>query len=177
MDKKYDHIQAEQEAQQLWQQEKTYKAENNPGASYTIDTPPPTASGTLHIGHVFSYTQTDIIARYKRMNGFSVVYPFGVDGNGRATEKYVEKKREIRKHTMPRSEFIRICLEETELMSQAFKDLWTRLGLSIDWTCFIQPFLLEYNNFLKNHLSNYIKKDIYTVKQILHYIVLHAAHQ
>lgn len=161
MDKKYDHILAEQEAQQLWQQEKTYKAENNPGASYTIDTPPPTASGTLHIGHVFSYTQTDIIARYKRMNGFSVVYPFGVDGNGRATEKYVEKKREVRKHTMPRSEFIRICLEETELMSQAFKDLWTRLGLSIDWDLFystISPRVqqLSQESFIELYKKGYI---------------------
>ena len=136
MDKKYDHSIAEQEAHTLWQQEKVYKAENNPGKSFTIDTPPPTASGTLHIGHVFSYTQTDILARYKRMNGFSVVYPFGVDGNGRATEKYVEKKREIRKHTMPRSEFVKICLEETELMGQSFKNLWTNLGFSIDWDLF-----------------------------------------
>ena len=70
------------------------------------------------------------------MNGFSVVYPFGVDGNGRATERYVEKKREIRDHTMPRSEFIRICLEETELMGQSFKNLWTNLGFSIDWDLF-----------------------------------------
>lgn len=136
MDKKYDHSIAEQEARTLWQQEKIYKAANNPGTSFTIDTPPPTASGTLHIGHVFSYTQTDIIARYKRMNGFSVVYPFGVDGNGRATEKYVEKKREIKKHTLPRSEFIKICLEETELMGQSFKNLWTHLGFSMDWDLF-----------------------------------------
>jgi valyl-tRNA synthetase len=136
MEKKYDHSIAQQEAQALWQQEKIYKAANNPGKSYTIDTPPPTASGTLHIGHVFSYTQTDIIARYKRMNGFSVVYPFGVDGNGRATEKYVEKKRGIKKHSMPRSEFIKICLEETELMGQSFKNLWTNLGFSMDWDLF-----------------------------------------
>ena len=136
MDKKYDHSIAEQEARALWQQENVYKAENNPGKSFTIDTPPPTASGTLHIGHVFSYTQTDIIARYKRMNGFSVVYPFGVDGNGLPTERFVEKKREIRGHAMPRSEFIKICLEETDLMGQAFKDLWTRMGFSIDWDLF-----------------------------------------
>ena len=95
MDKRYEHITAQEEARRLWHQEKVYKAENNPGPSFTIDTPPPTASGTLHIGHVFSYTQTDIIARYKRMNGFSVVYPFGIDGNGLPTERFVEKKLDI----------------------------------------------------------------------------------
>ena len=67
-------------------------AKNNPGPSYTIDTPPPTVSGSLHIGHIFSYTQTDIIARYTRMSGYSVFYPFGFDDNGLPTEKYVEKK-------------------------------------------------------------------------------------
>lgn len=136
MDKRYEHTTAQEEARALWHQEKVYKAENNKGPVYTIDTPPPTASGTLHIGHVFSYTQTDIIARYKRMNGFSVVYPFGVDGNGLATERYVEKKLDIRGHTLPRTEFIKICLSETELMAQGFKNLWTNMGLSIDWDLF-----------------------------------------
>lgn len=161
MDKKYDHLIAEPQAHDLWQKERVYKAENNPGASFTIDTPPPTASGTLHIGHVFSYTQTDIIARYKRMNGFSVVYPFGVDGNGRATEKYVEKKREIRKHTMPRSEFVRICLDETELMGQSFKNLWTNLGFSIDWDLFystISPRVqaISQESFIELYKKGYI---------------------
>ena len=161
MDKKYDHSIAEQEARTLWQQEKTYKAENNPGKTFTIDTPPPTASGTLHIGHLFSYTQTDIIARYKRMNGFSVIYPFGVDGNGRATEKYVEKKREIRKHTMSRSEFNKICLEETELMGQSFRDLWTNLGFSIDWDLFystISPRVqqISQESFIELYKKGYI---------------------
>lgn len=133
MDKRYEFIACQDEAHTLWQAEKVYKADNNPGPQFTIDTPPPTASGTLHIGHVFSYTQTDIIARYQRMKGFSVIYPFGVDGNGRATEKYVEKKRGIRGRAMTRSEFIKICLEETDCMGQSFKSLWTTLGLSIDW--------------------------------------------
>ena len=83
--------------------------ENNPGPLYSIDTPPPTVSGTLHIGHIFSYTQTDIIARYKRMNGYSVFYPFGFDDNGLPTERYVEKKRNVRGHEMSRSEFITLC--------------------------------------------------------------------
>ena len=76
MNKKYEHSKAEQAVQQQWENERTYAAENNTGPLYSIDTPPPTVSGALHIGHIFSYTQTDIIARYKRMSGFSVFYPF-----------------------------------------------------------------------------------------------------
>ena len=105
MEKKYDHLTSEAAAQKLWEQQNIYSAENNPGPLYSIDTPPPTVSGSLHIGHIFSYTQTDIIARYARMQGNSVFYPFGFDDNGLPTEKYVEKKLDVRAHEMKRSEF------------------------------------------------------------------------
>ncbi len=134
MDKKYDHLQAEAAAQELWQNQNTYSSENNPGPLYSVDTPPPTVSGSLHIGHIFSYTQTDIIARYKRMSGFSVFYPFGFDDNGLPTEKYVEKKLEIHAHALKRSEFIQICLKETEEVEKQFEALWKRIGLSADWS-------------------------------------------
>ncbi|MCX5922752.1 MAG: valine--tRNA ligase [Candidatus Dependentiae bacterium] len=133
MNKQYEHSSSEAQAQQKWAAEKTYSLENNPGKLYSIDTPPPTVSGSLHIGHIFSYTQTDIIARYKRMQGFSVFYPFGFDDNGLPTERYVEKKRDVRAHGMPRSEFIKICLEETHSVEQQFVDLWQRMGLSANW--------------------------------------------
>ena len=86
---------------------------NNPGPLFSIDTPPPTVSGNLHIGHIFSYTQTDILARFARMSGNSVFYPFGFDDNGLPTERYVEKKLDISAHKMSRSEFIKLCLKET----------------------------------------------------------------
>ncbi len=133
MDTKYDSQIHEKATQQLWHDEQTYTAANNPGKLYSVDTPPPTVSGSLHIGHIFSYTQTDIIARYKRMSGFSVFYPFGFDDNGLPTERFVEKKREITAHSMSRSDFIKICLEETESVEEQFKDLWQRMGLSVDW--------------------------------------------
>ncbi len=133
MEKQYDYKAAELKAQQKWQQEQTYSLENNSGELYSIDTPPPTVSGSLHIGHIFSYTQTDIIARYKRMSGFSVFYPFGFDDNGLPTERYVEKKRDIKAHELPRSEFIKICLQETEEVEQQFINLWQRMGLSANW--------------------------------------------
>lgn len=134
MDKKYDHHSSEKAAQELWQAQNTYSIANNPGRLYSIDTPPPTVSGSLHIGHIFSYTQTDIIARYKRMSGYSVFYPFGFDDNGLPTEKFVEKKLEIHAHSMKRSEFIAVCLKETAVVEQQFEDLWKRIGLSVDWS-------------------------------------------
>ncbi|HLJ31966.1 MAG TPA: valine--tRNA ligase [Candidatus Babeliales bacterium] len=134
MEKKYDHHICEETAQQQWQEQKTYAMVNNPGPLYSIDTPPPTVSGTLHIGHIFSYTQTDIIARYKRMNGHSVFYPFGFDDNGLPTERYVEKKRDVRGHEMSRSDFIALCTQESHAAAETFKKLWQKMGLSADWS-------------------------------------------
>jgi len=133
MEKKYDFQKYELAAQEQWEREKTYSMVHNPGPLYSIDTPPPTISGTLHIGHIFSYAQTDIIARYKRMNGFSVFYPFGFDDNGLPTERYVEKKKKVRAYQMSRSAFIQLCIDESKQAAQQFKDLWQRLGLSVDW--------------------------------------------
>lgn len=133
MQKRYDHLIAESQAQQKWEAELTTARENNPGPLYSIDTPPPTVSGNLHIGHIFSYTQTDIVARYKRMCGYSVFYPFGFDDNGLPTERYVEQQKDIKAHQLPRNEFIELCLETTREVEKEFKKLWQRMGLSVDW--------------------------------------------
>src|ERR1700679_2423433 len=88
--KALDFPEVEARLQESWTQEKIYQfLEKDDRAVYAIDTPPPTVSGSLHVGHIFSYTQTDIIARYKRMSGYSVFYPFGFDDNGLPTERYV----------------------------------------------------------------------------------------
>ncbi|MFC1845619.1 valine--tRNA ligase [Candidatus Dependentiae bacterium] len=134
MEKRYDHKKSEQEAQQLWENEQTYTTQNNPGNLFSIDTPPPTVSGSLHIGHICSYTQTDIMARYRRMSGLSVFYPFGFDDNGLPTERYVEKKLKIRAHQLSRSEFIKKCLGVTHEVEAEFKALWQQMGLSVDWS-------------------------------------------
>lgn len=133
MDKQYNHQAAEHDAQSKWHREKTYSLAHNPGPLFSIDTPPPTVSGNLHIGHIFSYTQTDILARYARMNGKSVFYPFGFDDNGLPTERYVEKKLDISAHKMSRSEFIALCLKETHEVEHQFQKLWQRMGLSADF--------------------------------------------
>lgn len=132
MEKQYNYKAFEQEAQISWQTDNTYAPENNPGPLYTIDTPPPTVSGSLHIGHIFSYTQTDIIARYRRMKGNSVFYPFGFDDNGLPTERYVEKELNTVAHKHTRSEFIKLCLDTTEKVEEQFKQLWQQMGLSAD---------------------------------------------
>lgn len=134
MENTYNALQAEKTAQEFWQAHNVYSASNNPGPLFSIDTPPPTVSGSLHIGHVFSYTQADIIARYKRMNGFSVFYPFGFDDNGLPTERFVEKKTGVHALQIGRSAFIELCLQETAQAEKSFEELWRRMGLSIDWS-------------------------------------------
>lgn len=133
MEKKYDHKKAQQQWKEKWLSEKTYHTNADTTKLYTIDTPPPTVSGTLHIGHVFSYSQTDIIARHKRMQGRSVFYPFGFDDNGLPTERYVEKKCNVRAHEMKRSAFIELCLTESAKAAEQFKQLWQTLGISAEW--------------------------------------------
>ncbi len=135
MEKKYDHLVNDSVLQKKWADEETYAIKKDSEKElFTIDTPPPTVSGALHIGHIFSYTQTDIIARFKRLSGCNVFYPFGFDDNGLPTEKYVEKKHKISAHHMGRSEFIKICSEESQEIGVQFADIWQRMGISADWS-------------------------------------------
>src|SRR5262245_63615653 len=93
MDARYDFRTAEPRLQADWEERGTYRFDpDRPGRPYTIDTPPPTVSGEIHVGHVYSYTHADVAARYHRMKGESVFYPFGYDDNGLPTERFVEKR-------------------------------------------------------------------------------------
>ncbi|MGB8467410.1 MAG: valine--tRNA ligase [Candidatus Babeliales bacterium] len=136
MEKQYEHLKKEQEVQELWQHNNTFAFDKKAVADqklFSIDTPPPTVSGSLHIGHIFSYTHADIIARFERMSGKAVFYPMGFDDNGLATERFVEKKHQVSPYALGRSAFIKLCEEETALARLSFKSLWQRLGLSVDW--------------------------------------------
>jgi valyl-tRNA synthetase len=146
-----------------WEQTSVYGF--NPEAPrdsiYSIDTPPPTASGSLHVGHVFSYTHTDVVARFQRMCGKDVFYPMGWDDNGLPTERRVQNYYGVRcDPTLPyqkdftppqvggdnkstkaadqmpisRQNFIELCEKLTEEDEQAFENLWRNLGLSVDWS-------------------------------------------
>lgn len=133
--KKYDFKQVESKMQNLWQENEIYRFdEKSENKIYSIDTPPPTVSGSLHIGHIFSYTQAEMIARFKRMQGYNVFYPFGFDDNGLPTERLVEKEEGIIAKNLPRSEFIRRCKETCTKYEGEFKDLWQSLGFSVDWS-------------------------------------------
>ncbi|MFH1127483.1 MAG: valine--tRNA ligase [archaeon] len=130
----YDPKVREPEIQAFWEKENVYKFdEASKKKVYSIDTPPPTVSGKMHLGHAFSYSQADFIARYKRMRGHNVFYPFGFDDNGLATERFVEKKENVRATKMPRKEFVKLCLKSTTEAEKSLKDSWARLGISCDW--------------------------------------------
>jgi len=132
--KHYDPKEAEPRLAQAWQSAGVYHYQ--PGAVapvFSIDTPPPTVSGHLHLGHVYSYSHTDFIARFKRMSGYNVFYPMGFDDNGLPTERLVEKRQGITAAQVGRAAFIEKCLQVSEEAEQDYQALWKRLGLSIDW--------------------------------------------
>ncbi len=135
MEKNYNFTVIEKQMQELWDKEQIYRFDTrNQGAIYSIDTPPPTVSGSLHIGHIFSYTQAEIIARYRRMQGYNVFYPFGFDDNGLPTERLVERDEKILAKNYSRSEFIEKCVKITGKYESEFKNLWKSLGFSVDWS-------------------------------------------
>ena len=135
MEKYYNFAQHEKQMQDFWRENEIYKFDPNAeGPIYSIDTPPPTVSGHLHIGHLFSFTQAEIIARFHRMQGENVFYPFGFDDNGLPTERLVERERGIRAADLPRSQFIEICRETTEAYEARFRAFWESLGFSADWS-------------------------------------------
>jgi valyl-tRNA synthetase len=139
-----------------WEEHGVYKFDRSrPRADvFAIDTPPPTVSGSLHVGHVFSYTHTDVVARFQRMRGRAVFYPMGWDDNGLPTERRVQNYFGVRcdpslpydpsfvppekpgKQPVPvsRPNFIELCVKLTAEDEKVFEHLWRHLGLSIDWS-------------------------------------------
>lgn len=156
-EKNYNHLEVEKRIVSNWEDNKIYYGINLDNKKlFSIDTPPPTASGYLHIGHVFSYSHQDIIARFKRMNGFEIFYPMGWDDNGLPTERRVQDYFNVRcdpdeksveniqefvekidKKSNPvkvsRKNFIELCHIVTTEDEKVFKDLFMKIGLSVDW--------------------------------------------
>jgi valyl-tRNA synthetase len=158
---KYDHNSVEKRWIEAWDNSKVYRWDPSKPReqNFVVDTPPPTVSGSLHLGHVFSYTQTDVIARFQRMRGKNISYPMGWDDNGLPTERRVQNVYNIRcnpaipydpawkptkvdpasKEKAPaqevsRKNFVEACEQLTLEDEKVFEDLWKQLGLSIDWS-------------------------------------------
>ena len=141
----------------VWERDGVYRFDRSVPRErvFSIDTPPPTVSGSLHVGHVFSFTHTDTVARYQRMRGKEVFYPMGWDDNGLPTERRVQNHFGVRCDpsvayapafqapsepsekeplSISRPNFVELCLQLTESDEQAFEALWRTLGLSVDWS-------------------------------------------
>ena len=159
--KRYEFKDKEKFWRDIWEDKGIYKRlkGKSRSASFVIDSPPPTVSGSLHVGHIFSYTHQDIIARYKRMQNFNVIYPMGWDDNGLPTERRVQnifgvridsnipyikdldiykRKKELGLKNddslvINRQNFIEMCHKVTKKDEIVFKDLFRRMGYSIDW--------------------------------------------
>ena len=159
MKKKYNSLEIEKKYQDLWSKNKVYAYDSHQTRdnNFIIDTPPPTVSGSLHIGHVFSYTQTDVIARHQRMMGKNVFYPMGWDDNGLPTERRIqnlfgvrcdptkdydvnfkptqyENPKKIKSfENISRKNFLEVCKTQVLEDEKKYQNLWSHLGLSVDW--------------------------------------------
>ncbi|MBD3249850.1 valine--tRNA ligase [Candidatus Woesearchaeota archaeon] len=134
--KNYDPKEAEPRWQKYWEENNIYSFDpnNTEKEIFSIDTPPPTVSGKMHMGHAFGNSQQDFVARFKRMNGFNVLQPFGTDDNGLPTKLLIEKEKKVKASMMDRKEFRKLCLDtlEKELKPKYTQD-WKRLGISCDF--------------------------------------------
>lgn len=134
LSKRYEPGIIEPSLRDFWQHEGVYHFQSDDQRPiYAIDTPPPTVSGNLHLGHIYSYSHADFIARFWRMSGYNVFYPMGYDDNGLPTERLVEKRLGITASQVGRTAFIEKCLTVSEETEKDYQNLWQRLGLSIDW--------------------------------------------
>lgn len=133
LDKKYNALEKEEKWLNYWNQNKIYEFKKDHRKVYSIDTPPPTVSGKIHIGHIFSYSQTEMIARYKRLKGYNIFYPFGFDDNGLPSERLVEKEQGKKASEIGREAFSKLCYQTTDKYEDEFKNLFSKLGISTDW--------------------------------------------
>jgi valyl-tRNA synthetase len=134
--KDYDPLEIEPKWQQRWSELDVYRfrREDTKTPTYVIDTPPPYPSGEFHMGTALNWTYFDIVARYKRMRGFNVLFPQGWDCHGLPTEVQVEKRYGIRKGDLPPEKFRELCIKLTEENIAHMREEMNSLGFSMDWS-------------------------------------------
>jgi len=134
--RKYKPKEVEPRLRKFWEEHKIYRYDpNSDKPCFSVDTPPPYVSSEhLHVGHAMSYSQAEFVVRYRRMRGYNIFYPMGFDDNGLPTERFVEEKYKVDKSKISRQEFIDLCLKETKIGIQTYRDLWEALGVSVDWS-------------------------------------------
>ena len=136
---RYDPKEAEPKWQKFWEDNNiyTFDVNNTEKPIYSIDTPPPTVSGKMHMGHAFGNSQQDFIARFRRMQGYNVLQPFGTDDNGLPTQTLIQKLKKVRARDMSRKEFTELCLKTLkEELRPAYTNDWKKLGISCDFDVF-----------------------------------------
>ena len=166
--KDYNH-EKEVEWQRKWQKDNLHKfTGDGTKPRYIIDTPPPYPTGSIHMGHVLNWVYIDMIARYKRMNGFDVLFPQGWDCHGLPTEVKVEEIHNIRKNDVPRKEFRDMCIDLTHENIAKMRSQMQSLGFSQDWSREFVTMTPEYKrktqlSFLKLYDQGLIYRDVHPV--------------
>jgi valyl-tRNA synthetase len=166
--KDYDHT-TEDKLQEKWQKDNTYRfIGDGTKPTYIIDTPPPYPTGKLHMGHVLNWVYMDIIARYKRMNGYDVLFPQGWDCHGLPTEVKVEETHNIKKNDVPREKFREYCIDLTHDNIEKMRIQMNKMGYSQDWTHEYITMLPQNKrrtqlSFLKMYNDDMIYRDIHPI--------------
>ena len=166
----YDFMEAEARIRQFWEKEKVFAFNPNSKAKvFSIDNPPPTISGSMHIGHACMYSQMDFIVRYNRMSGKNIFFPFGTDDNGLPTERLVEKLNKVKSKSMSRQDFIELCIKTLKDITPTFIQDWKNTGISCDYNLYYSTIdknsqKISQNSFIKLFKAGRAyKKDFPTI--------------
>jgi len=135
MESRYDHRVIEPKIREFWEKNRVFAFnERTTRKIFAVDTPPPTISGAMHLGHAFSYSQQDFMVRFMRMRGNEIYYPFGTDDNGLATDRLIEKMKKVRSADMDRGEYVKLVLKTLGEIRPGFVRVWKDLGISCDFS-------------------------------------------
>lgn len=161
LNKRYDAQTEEPQLLAWWTDNEVYHFNpDSPAPVYAVDTPPPSVSGNLHLGHLYSYAHADFFARFRRMRGDNVFYPMGYDDNGLPTERLVERESGIRAAEIGRQAFIDECLRVGATVEQQYEDLWRRFGLSVDWRYTYRTIDRESQRIAQWGFLDLVRKDL-----------------